>query len=59
MAELLTDIFPDPDVLLELAPEDLAQVVLRLAHDALQRGMVHPQAIFQQVNGPLHDHSKG
>lgn len=60
MDERLTEIFPDPDVLSELSPEDLAPVVLRLARDALQQnGMVHPQAIFQQIHGPLHDSSKG
>lgn len=55
----LTEIFPDPDLLLVLAPEDLAPVVLSLAKDALQNGIVHPQAIFQQVHGPNNDHSKG
>src|SRR3972149_1313014 len=55
----LTEIFPDPDLLLMLAPEDLAPVVLGLAKDALQNGIVHPQAIFQQVHGPNNDHSKG
>lgn len=59
MVERLTDIFPDPDVLCQLAPEDLAPVVLRLARDALQNGKVHLQAIFEQVHGPRDDYSKG
>lgn len=59
MADTLIDIFPDPELLLSLSPEDLAPVILRLARDALQNGKVHPQAIFQQVHGPIHDHSKG
>lgn len=55
----LTEIFPDADLLIQLAPEDLAPVVLNLAKDALQNGKVHPQAIFQQVHGPNNDYSKG
>ena len=59
MAALLTDIFPDPDLLLQLAPEDLAPVVLVLARDVLRNGKVHPQQIFEQVNGPPGDRNKG
>ena len=55
----LTEIFPDADLLIQLTPEDLAPAVLSLAKDALQNGIVHPQAIFQQVHGPNNDHSKG
>jgi len=52
MGAHLTDIFPDPDVLSQLAPEDLAPVVLGLARDVLKNGKVDPQQIFEQVNGP-------
>ena len=59
MPEHLTDIFPDPDVLLQLSPEDLGPVVLTLAKHVMQNGIVHQQSIFQQVNGPSTDHSRG
>lgn len=55
----LTEIFPDVEVLLQLSPEDLVPVVLNLAKDALQNGMVHPQAVFQQVHGPNGHYEKG
>lgn len=56
----LTDIFPEADLLTQLTPEDLAPVVLSLAKDRLQQsGLIHPQAIFEQVHGPNNDRSKG
>ena len=59
MAEHLTDIFPNPDILISMAPEDLAPVVLGLARDTLQNGRVHSQQILAQINGPNSDYSKG
>jgi len=55
----LTEIFPDADLLVQLSAEDLAPVVLTLARDNLQNGIVHPQVIFQQVHGPNNDPTKG
>lgn len=47
----LLDIFPDPDLLIALAPEDLAVPILQIVLDSGQR---HPQALFQQVHGRHH-----
>lgn len=51
MAQLLTALVPDVQVLLGLAPEELAAVILRLARDHRQNGHVHVQAITSLVNG--------
>ncbi|HEX2826063.1 MAG TPA: TIGR02391 family protein [Burkholderiales bacterium] len=60
MPKTLTDIFPDPELLLKLSPDDLAPVVLQLARDRPQpSGLVHPAAIFEQVHGPIGQHEKG
>jgi len=42
MPETLYSIIPDPDVVLRLAPEDLAPILLRLARQYLQRDMFTP-----------------
>lgn len=47
----LTAIFPDVDVLLAVATEELAYVLLKLSAEHQQRGLIHLQSILQQVNG--------
>lgn len=47
----LTSLFPDPDVLLALAPEELGPIVLRLACDARPNGPILPNDVDAQVNG--------
>jgi uncharacterized protein (TIGR02391 family) len=47
----ITSIFPDPEVLLALAPEELAEPVLILARDGAQNGSVHLEQVARQVNG--------
>lgn len=39
----ITTLIPDVEVLLQLAPEELAGTILRLARQRLQNGMVHAQ----------------
>jgi len=51
----LTGIFPDPDVLLALEPEELAPFVLRLARDVAGGRLLHIQVVESQVNGSLHE----
>lgn len=47
MDTLLT-IFPDPDVLLDLPPEELAAAVLKLATaDRQQSGVFRPDTVYQ------------
>ena len=43
---------PDVDALLALAPEELGQVLLRLARRSLQNGMFHPDAIADERGLP-------
>lgn len=47
----LTSLVPDIDVLIELAPEELAEVVLRLAHEQRQNNKIHLQAITAHIHG--------
>lgn len=47
----LTSLIPDVDVLIALAPEELAEVVLRLAHERLQNNPVHLQSIASDIHG--------
>lgn len=47
----LTSLIPDIDVLLALAPEELAEVVIRLAHEHKQNNLVHLQAIASHIYG--------
>jgi uncharacterized protein (TIGR02391 family) len=47
----LTSLIPDVDVLIALAPEELAEVVLRLAHECLQNNPVHLQSIVSHIHG--------
>jgi len=59
MDTLLT-IFPDPDVLLDLQPEELAPIVLKLATAERQHsGVFRPDTVYQQMHGNLHDHNSG
>lgn len=47
----LTSLISDVDVLVALAPEELAEVVLRLAHERLQNNPVHLQSIASDIHG--------
>ena len=47
----LTSLISDVDVLVALAPEELAEVVLRLAHERLQNNPVHQQSIASDIHG--------
>lgn len=47
----LTSLIPDVDVLVSLAPEELAEVVLRLAAEHRQNNLAHLQSITSQING--------
>jgi hypothetical protein len=40
--ETIFSLLPDVDVLLALAPEELAPILLRLAKENLQNGLLHP-----------------
>lgn len=50
MATLLS-IVPDIDVLVALAPEELAELVLRLAHERRQNDLIHLQSIASDIHG--------
>lgn len=43
--ETLIGLVPDVDVLLSLAPEELAPILLRLARGQLQNGMFQPDSV--------------
>lgn len=47
----LVSIIPDVDVLLALAPEELAESVLHLANARKQHESIHLQAIASDING--------
>lgn len=48
----LISLIPDIDVLVALAPEELAEVVLRLAHERMQHNnLVHLQSIASDIHG--------
>jgi uncharacterized protein (TIGR02391 family) len=47
----LTSLIPDVDVLIALAPEELAEVVLRLAHERQPNNRVHLQSIASDIHG--------
>ena len=47
----LTSLIPDIGVLLALAPEELAEVVLQLAHEHRQRNKIHLQTIAAHIDG--------
>jgi hypothetical protein len=48
----LTSVIPDVDVFVALAPEELAEVVLRLAHERRgHNGLVHLQSIASDIHG--------
>lgn len=47
----LTSIIPDVDVLVGLAPEELAETVLRLADERRQNGSAHLQSLASDIHG--------
>lgn len=47
----LTQVIPDIDVLLELSNVELAEVLLQLANEFKQNGIIHNQTILQQISG--------
>jgi uncharacterized protein (TIGR02391 family) len=47
----LTSLIPDVDVLLSLAQEELAEVVLQLAAEHRQNKLIHLQSIASHING--------
>lgn len=47
----LTSLIPDVEVLVSLAPEELADVVLRLAAEHRQNNLAHLQNITPQISG--------
>lgn len=49
----LTSLIPDVEVLLSLAPEELAEVVLQLAIEHQQNNLAHLQSISSQIDGSL------
>ena len=51
MATLLPSLIPDADVLLGLAPEELGEVLLRLAKEHIQNRNIHFQSIASQIRG--------
>ncbi len=50
MATLIS-IVPDVDVLVALAPEELAEIVLRLAHERGHNNQIHLQTIASDIHG--------
>lgn len=49
----LTSLIPDIEVFLALAPEELAEVVLRLSNEHRQNDLIHPQAIASHISGTV------
>ena len=47
----MTSLIPDLDVLVSLAPEELAEVVLRLADERRQNGLTHLQSLASDIHG--------
>ena len=47
----LTSLIPNVDLLLQLATEELAEILLRLASEHKQGESIHPQALLSQING--------
>jgi uncharacterized protein (TIGR02391 family) len=47
----IKSLVPDVDVLIKLAREELAEVVLQLAKEHRQNGLIHLQALLAQVTG--------
>lgn len=50
MATIIS-LVPDVGVLLQLASEELADILLRLADEHKQNGLIHSQKLLQQING--------
>jgi uncharacterized protein (TIGR02391 family) len=49
----LTSLIPDVDVLVALAPEELAEVVLHLADERLQNGLISLKSLASDIHGQL------
>jgi len=49
----LTSLIPDIKVFLALAPEELAEVVLRLVNEHSQNDRIHPQVIASHITGTV------
>lgn len=52
--EALPTLVKDVDVLLALAPEELAPILLRIVRSRLQNGMFHPDSIVYGPSYPSH-----
>ena len=48
---LLTEIIPDVEILLGLSTEELAFVVLQLAYEHRQNGLIHIQGLINHISG--------
>lgn len=46
---ILVALIPDADILLEMAAAELGEIVLRLASEHSQNGLMHQQTIFSQI----------
>ena len=47
----LVSLVPDVEILLALSTEELAFVLLQLTNEHKQNGLIHPQALLQQMHG--------
>lgn len=47
----LVSLVPDVDLLINLATEELAYIVLQLANEHKQNNNIHPQVLLSQING--------
>lgn len=47
----LISLIPDVEVLVQLSPQELAFVLLQLANEHKQNGLIHPQALLQHIHG--------
>jgi uncharacterized protein (TIGR02391 family) len=51
MASMIRSLFPDPAVLLALAPEELARYLLKIVSENQQQGKFHPQNFSTSLTG--------
>lgn len=49
----LTLLIPDVGVLVALAPEELAEIILQMAHERRQNDLIHLQSIVSDIHGSL------
>lgn len=49
----LISLIPDVDVLVALAPEELAEIVLQMAHERQQNNLIHLQSVASDIHGSL------